>query len=46
MIRAIKGALDYVINDISPAENEVPYFLDLIGVFRDNVGSILYETLP
>jgi hypothetical protein len=45
MGQALKGALDFVINDIHPEGDNVPNFMDLLPMFRANVGELLFERL-
>jgi len=45
MAKALKSALDFVINDIHPEGDNVPNFMDLIPEFQSEVGAILQERL-
>jgi hypothetical protein len=45
MIRALKGALDYVLNDIRPDGDNVPDFFELIPAFHFSVGGLLNDRL-
>lgn len=45
MIRALKGALDYVINDIQPDGQVIPDFFEMLPEFAFRAGEIMREDL-
>jgi hypothetical protein len=45
MTRALKGALDFVINDIHPDGQEIPDFFAMLPAFGESVGELLRESL-
>jgi hypothetical protein len=45
MKMALKSALDFVMTDINPNSDDVPYFADLIPNIAFNVGEVLQESL-
>lgn len=42
----MKGALDFVMNDIHPEGDNAPDFFNHLEDFGSNVGTLLMETLP
>jgi len=45
MVRAMKGALDFVLNDIRPDGSNEVYFFDLLPQFGETVGDFLRADL-
>lgn len=43
MVKALEGALDYVINDIHPEGQEEIYFMEMMPEFRESVGAVMIE---
>jgi hypothetical protein len=45
MVRAIKGAIDYIMTDIAPGGEQVQDFLEILPQFSENVGKVMRELL-
>jgi hypothetical protein len=45
MIRALKGSLDFVMNDIHPEGDKTPDFMSQLPMFQDSVGQMLFKDL-
>jgi len=43
MVKALTGALDYVIKSISPPSNDTPDFFELLPVFGKSVEKLLID---
>ena len=43
MVKALNGALDYVINDIQPEGQKDIQFMDMMPQFRESVKGVMIE---
>jgi hypothetical protein len=43
MVKALNGALDYVINDIQPEGQKEIFFMDMLPQFNESVKGVLID---